>query len=587
VQAGLAPRRVSDLALWLGLAGGLASLVVYDRSGYGHGMLALWLLGLAALVAFFASRSRSFPRIELLDLVLPAALIAALSPLYVAALYRWPVQVNSDEIAVATAAKRYVAMDKVDPFGLTDYLGHPVLLFLGLGRAGRWLGGIDLAHMRLVHALLGLVLLAVSYALFRQLLPRNWALFATLVMGACHSLFMLSRLAMRENTDALAEVTALALLLWGIRHDNWLFTFAGGFAGGLGFYVYYPGRVAFPLWLLFLVGLGLLYRSRFPVRKLVTFAAVAAAGFVVMAGPVLIAERNAPKKVTETQRLSSFIYPEGREVQRQWVFASTELGGYQKNIEFGLGTFNNGIQDHSWIYANEGHGFVDPLTGILLWIGVVLVGLRAVRRREDPWPLLMLGSFVALWLAFAFLINKAPNYTRLLVTLPFVAYFVAEATRWLAGRWRSVRFGPALVTGGVIVAVLVWNPVIAWDFIQQGRKEGEPIGTTGRYVEAHRDVPGQRFYFANQDSNIILRYYVWGETEPRISLFVHDPTQLGGTIDPSTFSTFSASPPFSLFMRRSAWNYGAADLADRYPQGRLRNITPDGSRVVLEVPVSS
>ena len=50
----------------------------------------------------------------------------------------------------------------------------------------------------------------------------------------------------------------------------------------------------------------------------------------------------------------------------------------------------------------------------------------------------MLGGFLSLWLSFAFLVNKAPNYTRLLITLPFVAFLVTEAVRWMVGRWRSI-----------------------------------------------------------------------------------------------------------------------------------------------------
>jgi hypothetical protein len=37
-------------------------------------------------------------------------------------------------------------------------------------------------------------------------------------------------------------------------------------------------------------------------------------------------------------------------------------------------------------------------------------------------------------------------------------------------------------------------------------------------------------------------------------------------------------------MRREIWQPHAAELADTYPRGRIRNVTPDGARVVLEVP---
>jgi hypothetical protein len=37
-------------------------------------------------------------------------------------------------------------------------------------------------------------------------------------------------------------------------------------------------------------------------------------------------------------------------------------------------------------------------------------------------------------------------------------------------------------------------------------------------------------------------------------------------------------------MRREVWQPVATQLADAYPRGRIRNVTPDGARVVLEVP---
>ena len=73
-----------------------------------------------------------------------------------------------------------------------------------------------------------------------------------------------------------------------------------------------------------------------------------------------------------------------------WVHAPTIAEGYKTNVRWGLGTFNNKIADESFIYSNRGHGFVDPLTGILLWIGVALLGIRAIRRRADEGVLLAL-----------------------------------------------------------------------------------------------------------------------------------------------------------------------------------------------------
>lgn len=569
-------------ALVIGAVCGFGSLLVYRSSGYSTRMLLLWLAGLAGLSVFLWSESRVLPRVAKLDLVAPFALAAAVAPLYLVSLYREPVQVSSDEVAVMGVSKYYAEASDVDPFGVSMYLGRPTMLFLAWGRLGEALGGIDLYHMRLLHALVGLLTIAACYALFRQLLPRHWAAFATVVVGVGHSMFMISRLAMRENTALLVEVVAFALLLWGLRNQHLLATFWGGVIAGLGFYVYFPSRATFPLWVAFLLAVGLLFRKAFTPRRLLIVGSTALAGFVLMAAPIVIAESKAPNDpASQPSKDSLMLFELGRQKQMQWVNASTFEEAWKINIERGLTAFNNKVVDNGFIYDNYGHGFVDPLTGILLWFGVGIVVVRLVRRRSDEGPLLMLVSFVILWLSFAFVVNKAPNYTRLLITLPFVAYFVTVTVRFAAERWRSVRFAPAAIVATALVALVVWNVSIAGDFIDKGKREGEPIGSTGRYVASLKDKPGMKFYLATSEAS---PYHVWGTHMDRMTLFAKDPTQVGPAVDPYQLQSFNVAPPVALFMRREAWLPAATQLADRFPRGRIRNVTPDGSRVVLEVP---
>lgn len=196
----------------------------------------------------------------------------------------------------------------------------------------------------------------------------------------------------------------------------------------------------------------------------------------------------------------------------------------------------------------------------------------------------MLGGFFVLWLSFALLVNKAPNYTRLLITLPFVAYLVVEALRWATNRWRSVRYAPQLIVGVFVVAVVALNVSAARDYIQLGRKQGEPIGSTGRYARAHENVPGQKFYVASSEAQ---PYYVWGNLGPdndRLGRFLRNGSVVQGPVDPTALKDFRAVPPFELFMRREVWQPVAAQLAELYPRGQIRNVMPDGSRVVLVVP---
>jgi hypothetical protein len=570
---------------------GLASLLMYGWNGYSRAMLLVWLAGLLGLSVFFWSRSRLLPRISKGDVLAPIGLAFAFAPLYVLGLFRWPVQVSGDELAITEVAKSYAHPHGVDPFGVSTYLSRPALLFIVWGKLGELFGGFDLSHMRLLHAVFGLLTIVAAYALLRQLLPRWWAVFATCVFGASHAFFMISRLAMRENTAVLVEVVGLALLLWGLRNEHALATFWGGVVAGFGFYVYFPARATLPLWLAFLVALGLVSRRTFPVRRLFVLGSIAIAGFVLMATPIIIAESHIPVSSTPSDadptRSTLMIYAAGREKQREWVHAPSVAAGVKKNIRWGLGTFNNKVADEGFIYWNRGHGFVDPLTGILLWLGVGLVGIRVLRRGADEGGLLAVTGFLVLWLSFAFIVNKAPNYTRLLVTLPFVAYLVTEAVRWLAGRWRSVRHAPAALVAAALVALVAWNLAIAWDSVQTGRREGETIGSTGRYVSSHADIPGQKFFIASTVNG--ADYYSYGNATAyvdRLRFFASNDSQVEDLVDPNVLEGFNAGPPFALFMKREVWELAAQQLADRYPTGRIRNITTDGSHVALEVPAS-
>ena len=569
----------------VGVALGVASIVWYAASGYSTWMLLLWLGALAATSVWLWSLNRALPQIGLADVAAAAGLAVAFAPIYLISLYRNPIQVSSDEVAVIGVSRFYADAGHVDPFGVSYYLGRPTMLFLAWGRLGNLLGGFDLYHMRLLHALFGLITIAACYALLRQMLPLWWAVFASAVVGTCHSMFMISRLAMRENTSILMEVVALALLLWGLRNRSALVTFWGGAIAGLAFYVYFPSRATFPLWIAFLFVLAFVFRREFPARRVAVFAATGVAGFVLVAAPIVIAEAKAPKSdANQPQKDSVMLFKLGREKQQFWMSTATFWDAYKINVKWGLSAFNNDIVDHGFIYDNPNHGFVDPLTGILLWLGFGVVLVQTIRRRGDDAGLLALVSFVILWLSFAFVVNKAPNYTRLLVTLPFVGYFVAQGVRWASGRWRSIRHAPVVLATATLGLIVVWNLAIAKDFIDLGKRDGNEIGSTGRYLADHENVPGQRFYIATSDS---FPYYSFGSTETaldRLKLFADSPTEVGQAVDPAGLKSFEMAPPFALFMTRDMWQEAAVPLAERYPRGRIRNVTPDGTFVVLEVP---
>lgn len=587
------------VVLGLGLLLGLASIVLYAVNGYDWMMLVLWLAALIALGASFLNMSGRLPRFERADLLASAGLAVLFAPLYLANLYEWPVQVTTDEPTIMDVSERH-ASDPGDPFGVSFYQIRPAILFVVWGKLGQLIGGIDLFHMRLLHALFALLTIAASYALFRQLLPRGWAFFAGCLLGLSHSFLIISRLAMRENTAVLLEVAALALLLWGLRHEHPFVTFAGGLVAGLGFYVYHPARATFPVWVLFLLALALLYRHRVGLRTLAAHGSIALAAVVLVATPLLIAESKAPPVGREVEPMNQLlITKEGLEFQKDWVFADSIWEGYRTNVTNALGSFNSDVWDHGIIYVNRGHGFVDPLTGILLWIGAAIVGVTLFRRRrvEEPWPLLMVVGFLALWLAFALLINQAPKYSRLLITLPFVAYLVTEAVRRTAplleralrGRLGPARAGrsAAALAAGTLIAIGVGNIAIAWDYIAEGRRNGEAVGSTGRYVAAH---PERNFYLV-ADTSGPYKYFSRGHKGWWLGWtrrFKGD-IQLRDVVRSSQLETFVPEPPFGLLMSSDLWHDVSPELGRQYADERvrIREVTPDGRLLVFEVPAKT
>jgi hypothetical protein len=168
-RARAAVRRVPLAAgVGAGLTLAAASLVVYGNNGTSTGMLLLWFAALLTLGVSFWSQSAALPRIAVRDVVAAGVLVLAFAPLYLIAIYRWPVQVGSDEVAVMWASQTYAdGTPNVDLLGPSDYLGRPTLLFVVWGNLGQLFGGIDLFHMRLLHALAGLFVVAASYVLFR------------------------------------------------------------------------------------------------------------------------------------------------------------------------------------------------------------------------------------------------------------------------------------------------------------------------------------------------------------------------------------------------------------------------------------
>lgn len=570
---------VAGVLIWL------AGIIFYAANGFSIFSLGGWVIGLGLVISALVSKTPGKHAIHKGDWKILAALTILFAPFYLLALHRLPVQVNTDEVTIMIVAKQLAAAKNADWFGLSTYFNFPAMIFLVFGKLGQALGGVTLAHMRLIHASFGLSVVPLSYLLFRQLLPKWRAAAATVIIGCSHSLIMLSRMGMRDNSGLVFELLALTLLLHGYKQRNYVATFLGGMATGFGWYTYYPGRVSIVIWLVFLMTLIVIKRRKTAVIDLLKLALVACLGWLMVTAPLQVATTKAPADNYGRQQL--LIYPEGRLQQQTWTYTKTQSDGMAINIKNGLSVFNNRISDYANIYANPGHGFVDPLTGILIWIGVLAFVIALWRRRTNPDEWLMLVGLFGLWLSFAFIVNKAPDYTRLLVILPFAAYWaarglflIADAIGWLGRKYRLPGLTLIIAAAG-IAAILIGNFQISMGFIHYGEVFGNDVGSTGRYVEAMSDKPGHHFYLAADLQN---PYYAWGIPEywqNWLGFFAAD-NQSVSVVKPANISSLDGHE-FTVFISGATWQAQKEAFAKLHPFYQYHPVTPDGRLVAIEV----
>jgi 4-amino-4-deoxy-L-arabinose transferase-like glycosyltransferase len=533
----------------------------------------------------------SWTKLDSLALILILILFA---PVYLYSIYELPLQINTDEITIMLFQSELASNPGVDWLGSSSYFGFPAFIFVVLGKIGHLLGGIDLFHMRALHAVSGLAIVGVGFSFFRQIMPRWWAVCAAAILGANHSLVMISRMAMRDNTGLLFELLAFSLLWKGFSSSSRFYSFLGGTAAGLTFYTYYPSRITIVIWAVFVLAW---HQFKSGNRKnppksqphnLLSLGLITALSFALVSAPIVVSTLAQPPSTQHYARQQVMLFPEGRQLQQYWLNAPSPAAAWKQNLISGLTTFNNRLHDQGYIYPNYGHGFVDPLTGLLLWLGLLIILIRLARQSpKKPAELFVVIGFAGLWLLSSVILTKAPNYTRLLVILPFTSYLCTVAIRYLASlaRWlpgKMLHLKQALIAVSAVSVIVLFNLGIAQDFIAQGQTSGDSVGNTARYTESYASRQGHNFYLAANDQ---YPYYSWGQPSQWQDWlgFFTSPGQTAGIVDPSQ-SLAGLDRPFTLFMNKLLWTDSKAQLTQAYPDLRLEKVTPDSRLLAVEVP---
>jgi 4-amino-4-deoxy-L-arabinose transferase-like glycosyltransferase len=583
-----------------GLALGLGVSVVYAYIGFKPAMPYLLVAGVGAVAFSFqrspislrsAAPSRS-------DLVAVGILLLVMAPLYWWRLYSTPWQINSDELTIMVVAKQLINAPQTDLFGVSSIFGFPSAVFVFVGRLAESLGGIDLYHSRVVHSTLGMGCVLLAYGFFRQFMEELRAGTLAVILGANHALFAISRMAMRENTGLFLELLALWLLARGFQRRSRADIFLAGATTGLAFYAYFPARITLVIVLALLCGIPVMNARREVVKLVGGYTAIFLLGWALVAAPVMIASRANSDWAFAYTRQQFLIYPEGRKLEQDWTGEKTPAGAWKANIRNGLTMFNSRMHDQGYIYPNYKHGFVDPITGVLLWLGFVVAGARVVRNRRRLLSnmesgaatladLTALVGFLTLYLSSALVITKAPNYTRLLVVLPFVSYLAGTAlwaladwlTRRLSDARESMRVGIACVG---VVLIALWNISIFNDFVAVGRRHGNDVGSTGRYVEARKNAVGYTWVLAADKTH---PYYSWGEAwqwKTWVGFFA-GPNQTMQVSPLAELSSLNLPGSFTVFITNAVWQSAEAEFRVRHPLYEVNWLTPDGRFLAVDV----
>lgn len=511
------------------------------------------------------------------DIVCILILLAVFVPIYTLFLYEIPYQVNTDEIAHMFFSKLQVDKKVMNPFSMSGYFYMPAADFLLVGWAAQFLGGINLVNGRIISGLIGVFIVVFSYLFFRVFSTQKIALIATILLASNHTFIAFNRMAVIHNHALLIEVMALFFLFKGVINKSKIFMFIGGLMTGLSFYTYFPGRVTVFLWILFPAILLLYFRAKYQISLIFKLVAVSLLGVILVVVMPVISSVNNSEAATDYARHQILLFPEGRKLQQEWIHSPTIFEGIKINIINGITVFNNKIHDLGYIYPNYNHGFLDPISGILIWVGFLTL---LVKTKKSEAEMFILGGFLLIWLGLTFLTTKNPNYGRLLVILPFVAYLIAWAIETISKIFQQQ--SQKLISVLTILVIFSVNLVIFADFIYEGQNKGNDVGGTGRFVEARKHISGYKFYLSADKT---YPYYSWADQwqwRGWISFFAKE-DQSVEVLSAFGFISRLGEIPFTVFMSKPLWEQSKTEFVLKYPNLQIHNIKPDGSLLAIEV----
>jgi hypothetical protein len=578
----------------LALALTLAVIATFGYAAFGFGLAVLvawlgsWVLAAGSLRsprAGVRGTSGLCPG-EIAFLGCTMAVLALLVLPYAAVM---PFEISTDEIYSIGAVRDFAEGRATDPLGLVGWWGLPALQFASLAVVGL-VSGMSIEAMRLVSGLVAIATVLPFYLWVRTLNGRTTAIVATVILAGSHAFIGWGRIALTQNVPVFLFALAMALLATGLRDRSSLKLLLGGIVLGLGWHTYPSGQVLVLIWAAVLGSSVLLRTVR--ARDLAPVATLTLIGFLLAALPMFVSVFGNWDVFSMRARGISITNPAAVALMGGHLGLQDSAVILRENLVRGLLSFNG---PYPYVtYHNPGAGFVDPLTGTLLWLGVAAA---IVRIRHLGLRVAGIG-FLAVFAA-GLLTEGAPVHGRLLVALPCVAILSATA---LLSIGRALAPGVARgrvrrrLAAAFLVVFVVTNLVTFRGFVRAqlaggkndvataiGRTLGMGIEMTGpvaRFLGQKPRWDSRRLVVLLDDPDAPM--HLWADEEAWVfwAAFFSDPDRVRYITDLSELEDAPASrfargfwDQATLFMRRGTWERERDRLTRSYPGLEHEHVT--------------
>ncbi len=421
--------------------------------------------------------------------------------------------------------------------------------------------GINFLNLKIGTALCGLFTLPYVYLLGKEMGSRWIGLAALLLAGIAYWPNVISRVALRFTLYPFFAAPVLYYLFRGLRHMRRNDFIWCGFWLGLGLHGYSPMRIV-PFFIVLAVGLYLLHRAAQGKRwqtlaALVLLAVVALIVFLPLLSYV----------VGHLDMFGSRAFSRLGETERP--LPGSAVGIFFSNLWKAMIMFfysNGGI----WVHSVVDRPALDVVSAALFFLGMVLLVVRYVRRRD--WadllllvsiPFLMLPSILSLAFPEE---NPSLNRTGAAMIPVFVTAGIGFESLFTS-LWHSVRTRAArLLVVAWAVALAAWtmnqNYTLVFEkFHQQFMGGAWNTSEMGQVIRGFADSVG------TPDTAYVVPFAHWVDTR-LVGINAGYPTK-DYALWPEDFEKTLSEPRTKLFIVKYDDSAALEKLKQMYPSGVL------------------